>query len=207
MRITTSCLAMLIGICIFAPPVSGADEHELYRSADLRIYRAVARDGGATIVLTNLDEQGNRFGGEVVEASRTSPGAPSPPSASNLVASAGPASGAPGSVAADEPLTAGVRDSAAPGTTIVININIAPPEPAVPDLVAPTVYPVVYQVAAPAGHSGRIGDLSNHHFLGYSLDVSSPGWFGGLGLNAGNRFGLKTGSSCGHGYDCMFGPR
>jgi len=207
MRITTSFMAMAIGLGIFAPPTSGASGQELFRSADLRIYRAVVRDGGATIVLTNLDEEGNRFGGEVVEASRTSPGAPPPAAASNVVASAGPASAAPGSVAADEPPTVEGRDSAAPGTTIVININVAPPEPVVPDVDARAAYPVVYQVAAPAGHSGRIGDLSNHHFLGYGLDISSPGWFGGLGLNAGNRFGLKTGSSCGHGYDCMFGPR
>ncbi len=203
-------MAMAIGLGIFAPPASAASEQELFRSADLRIYRAVARDGGATIVLTNLDEKGNRFGGEVVDASRIPPAVSPQAAVVNVVASAAPARPAavpPAPVAAEEPPIAEGRDSGTSGTTVVININVAPPAPAESVPFAPVAYPVFYQAAAPAAPSGRIGDYSNHHFLGYSLDISSPGWFGGLGLNAGNRFGLKTGSSCGHGYDCMFGPR
>ncbi len=53
MRITTCVLAILIGVGVVTPPAFGAGDQELYRSADLRIYRAIARDGGATVVLTN----------------------------------------------------------------------------------------------------------------------------------------------------------
>ncbi len=99
------------------------------------------------------------------------------------------------------------RDGEPAGTTIVININAPPPSPAEPDGFAPAFYPVIYPVASFAALPVPIGYPRNHHFLGYGLDISSPGLFGGLGLNAGNRFGLKTGSACGQGYDCLFAPR
>ncbi len=196
MRITTCFLAILAGVCVATPPASAATDQELYRSADLRIYRAMARDGGAAVVLTNLDEEGHRLGGEVEEDL-----CPSPPPAPALpaVVALPPA--------AVEPPTAEVRDRGPSGTTIVININTPPPAPAGPDGFAPAAYPVVFPGGFFAVLPGAVRYPSHLPFLGYGLDISSPGWFGGLGLNAGNRFGLKTWSDCGRGYDCMFGPR
>jgi len=158
------------------------------RASGLRIYRALDRNGRQVVVLTNLDDQGNRLPSPPDER------VPEAPIATERCQAPARASEEPapvGSAPAQE------RDGG--GATIVININNAPLETA-PD----TVY------ALPTlGYGGLVGPFrypENHHFLGYGTGISSPSLFGGLGLNPGNRFGLKTGTPCAQGYDCMFGP-
>jgi hypothetical protein len=204
----------------------GEDADVIFRSPDLRIYRALDRRGAVALVLTNLDEGGNLLRGSsdtpvcAPAPSRTPDAGGSAPSASAATepdrtsegkadASNEPAGHGGVTVTVNGGTDAGpaggtqveVSDGGQGGTTVVININNNPPAP------PPAPVPVYYSSAVVVGGiAGAFRYPDRQPFLGYSLDGRSPGFFGGLGLNAGNRFGLKTGNSCGNGYDCLFAP-
>lgn len=198
----------------------------LYQSSDLKIYRTLSH-GTPVVVLTNVDAEGNFLSGDErfrggPQATPTRP-APGSPDAGDGRGGPSTESGERGAVPGRTPSGSHVRvvvnaegDSTpvdqgnvdvttdgTGGTTVVININ--PPSPEKRDTVevpAPLVYPFV----ALGGLAGGFRYPEHLYFLGYGLDTSSPSMFGGLGLNAGNRFGLKTGKPCDRGFDCMFGP-
>ncbi|HEU4401531.1 MAG TPA: hypothetical protein VFT43_05445 [Candidatus Polarisedimenticolia bacterium] len=172
-------LLCLAGESPASPPTDPGALEVIDQSPGLLIYRVLDRNGRPTVVLTNLDQFGRFLPGRQVDAA-------APP---------GPAC---------EPIEA-IQKTSAPdeprdGTTIVININNPPEPPAAP---APVV---VYSVLAVGGAPGTLRYPDHQPFLGYGTGIRSPSWFGGLGLNAGNHFGLKTGKSCELGFDCLFGP-
>jgi len=197
----------------------------VFRSPDLRIYRAFDRHGAVALVLTNLDEGGNLLRGSsdtpvCAPALSPTPGSGgSEPAASAAIESSRNSEG--NAAAANVPTGRGgvtvtvnggtdagtadgtqveVSDGGQGGTSVVININNNPPPP------QPAPVPVYYSSVVVGGIAGAFRYPARQPFLGYSLDGRSPGFFGGLGLNAGNRFGLKTGNTCGNGYDCLFAP-
>jgi hypothetical protein len=159
----------------------------------VRVFRVLDRYGNPRVVITNLDDAGNPLPG----ASAQAPGVPPDPQACRPADSEARDTGHARAGGAGE-----AAEDSGGGTTIVININNAPPAPP-----APASLPVY---ALPVAYGGLIGPFrypENHHFLGYGPGVGSPSLFGGLGLNSGNGFGLKTGVPCGAGFDCMFGPQ
>jgi hypothetical protein len=189
----------------------------LFQSAELKIYRTLSR-GTPVLVLTNVDAEGNFLaaressgGAPEVSALRPSPGAgatgapPEPPLSVPAVAG----SDEPGRVkvvvhgdgtASPDQKDVEVTTEGTGDTTVIININ--PPAPPPREVEAPVwSYPVVV-----GGLPGPFRYPKHQYFLGYGPNTSSPSMFGGLGLNAGNGFGLKTGVPCDKGYDCMFGP-
>ncbi len=202
-------LALLAGTLERGLLAGDAREGTIYATVDLRIYRALDRQGRPTVVLTNLDEYGNLLRPTPDESPCAPPSSPAEaPSAKEsdkqaagrapvqiIINQGGSGAGPDDSGAVD------VRGGTDGDTTIVININNNPAPPAAPPSSAPLVYPAVLVGGLP----GPFRYPDHQPFLGYSLDGSSPGLFGGLGLNAGNQFGIKTGRSCEHGYDCMFG--
>ena len=195
-------------------------------SSGIKIYRAVSREGTPIMVLTNLDEEGNRLpspGGPGIDTTGTVRQAPAcvaddPGRTSTGPGEADRASGAPAGVPSGQVRVVvnqgegqadpGARDvevtgDGSGGTTVIININPpAPPEKEIVVVPSPFTYPVVAYGGLPGGF--RYPD--HLPFLGYGPGTSSPSWFGGLVLNAGNGFGLKTGRTCGRGYDCMLAP-
>ncbi len=215
-----------MGLPLIGPPTLAAAEPEpsriappaeetLYQSDDLRIYRGSGRHGGPVLVLTNLDAQGNFFPGHRSEApsgeERAKP--PGPPPAWSPAPAVEPA---PQSTpAAQVQVLVNRGDGADPaasddvevrtdgGATTVI-INIHPPAP--PERQTIVVPAAGFPTVAYGGIVGPFRYPDHLHFLGYGHGTSSPSYFGGLGLNAGNRFGLTTGVACDRGYDCMFGP-
>ncbi|OLC53419.1 MAG: hypothetical protein AUH92_06040 [Acidobacteria bacterium 13_1_40CM_4_69_4] len=221
--LATACLSMA-----FHPALAALSSEEvLFQSSDLKIYRTLSRQGTPVLVLTNVDAEGNLLSGGDGASShpqtlsaRTAPESPGAEEArgdlsreeSGHAAAAGRAStgGAVRVVVNGEGGTAPVdqRDvevttDGTGGTTVIININ--PPEPGRRETIevpAPLGYPLV----AFGGLPGAFRYPEHLYFLGYGLDTSSPSMFGGLGLNPGNRFGLKPGTPCDRGFDCMFGP-
>lgn len=191
-------------------------EETLYQSDDFRIYLGTGRHGGPVMVLTNLDAQGNFFPGHRSDApageERAKPSGSPPPAWSPAPAGEAAPHSAP---AAQVQVLVNRGDGADPaaandvevrtdgGATTVI-INIQPPAP--PERPTVVVASPVYPTVAYGGIVGPFRYPDHLHFLGYGHDTSSPSYFGGLGLNAGNRFGLKTGGACDRGFDCMFGP-
>ncbi len=158
----------------------------------VRVFRALGRHGNPSVVITNLDDAGNLLPGASTRDPGVSPRQPICPPAGDDAAQE------PRGPAADG---AEAQENTNAGTTIVININNIPAAP--PEPVALPVY------SLPVAYGGLVGPFrypENHHFLGYGTGTGSPSMFGGLGLNSGNRFGLKTGTPCGAGFDCMFGP-
>ena len=176
---------------------AAAEIEVLFESESLRIYRVLGPDGVARTFLTNLDEKGDPLlpepAGEAVGGDR----------ARRDDFRAADLQGAPESRRSAAPAAEPHRHEEPSTTTIVININAAPP--AAP---APAVVPVV---AAPyvifGGLVGGFRYPDRQPFLGYGTGVGSPSMFGGLGLNAANGFGLKRDASCTKGFDCMFPPR
>ncbi len=202
-------LACTLSTLHAAPPAN----ETIFESPDLRIYRALDRDGRAVVVLTNIDQDGNFFPGRRQEQVAERPAA----LPESCAAGSGPAPAPPG---AEEPKRRSVRvrvggddGSERPAredeieigsdgtgdTTIVININNPAPAPSAAPILA-------YPVLAFGGLPGPFRYPDHLHFLGYGHGVGSPSLFSGLGLNAGNHFGLKTGTTCENGYDCLFGP-
>jgi len=192
----------------------------LYQSRDLVIYRALDRHGTPLVVLTNLDEEGHALAGpdeatppEV--SGRRSEGETCQPAAlptQGDVESPAGKQNAGGRVRVvvnrgdgQQPADQGeveVTSEDGGGTTVVVNVN-PPSRPERDTAVVPggSGYPVL-------AYGGLVGPYrypDHLYFLGYGPDTSSPSLFSGLGLNAGNHFGLRTGVSCGHGFDCMFG--
>ena len=188
-----------------APPA----EETIYQSSELRIYRTVNRDGAPIVVLTNVDAEGQYFPGRPVESARRDerPSPPfAPPPTAPLAAPERPQA-PPVKVVVnqgeggDPTGEAEVATDTGGGTTVIINIHPPAPPPR-----ETAVIPVAY---APVVYGGLVGPFrypDHQYFLGYAPGTASPSFFGGLGLNAGNGFGLKTGASCDRGYDCMFGP-
>lgn len=199
-----------------APPA----DQVLYHSSELVIYRTVDRRGAPVIVLTNLDDEGNVLAGSRdAGAVETAPAgsaaswigeescrraAPSGQSAEDTTVPKQPDGGrvrvlvnrGDGEGPVDQGVEVATQESG--GTTVIVNVN--PPPASAPG--PSSYYPVL-------GYGGLVGPYKypDHlYFLGYGTDTSSPSLFGGLGLNAGNRFGLKTGVPCDRGYDCLFGP-
>lgn len=180
-------------------------EETIFQSSDLRIYRTVNRDGVPITVLTNVDADGQYFPGRPADApeqaARTlSPlpaGPPERPIAPPVKVVVNDGEGNSGALSPEVE----VSSESGGGTTVIINIH--PPEPPRRETV---VVPVAYPPVVYGGLVGAYRYPDRQDFLGYSPGISSPSWFGGLGLNAGNHFGLKTGTACDKGYDCMFGP-
>ena len=223
------CFALILASALVpGHPASGASRSDeiLDPSSGVRIYRGVSRYGLPVVVLTNLDEAGNRLpslggaaGGapasgraaspcdgedkaqgkpESADANRASGTPASPPVASvKVVVNQGEGTGEVD--ARDVEVTA----DGSGGTTVIININ-PPISPERETVIVPT--PFAFPVVAVGGLAGGYRYPDHLPFLGYGHDNSSPSWFGGLVLNAGNGFGLKNGTPCGRGYDCMFGP-
>ena len=185
---------LLLGACLMLLPGTGGERSHaqvtgesaiLYQSPGLRIVRAFDRQGHPILLLTNLDEDGNRL---LPQEDTPAPVCAPEPAGSTAEATPAP-SGPP------------VETDRTP--IVVINIeNQAPPaEP--PAAEAP---PWVLPVVAFGGLPGPFRYPRHQPFLGYGSGIASPSWLGGLGLNAGNGFGLKGGRGCGDGYDCMFAP-
>jgi len=203
-----------------APFAAARDESVLYRSRDLLIYRAVDRRGAPVVVLTNLDEEGNALAAPDEstrsDASSARPQAetcpPTPPPAQSAAESPGRRDAGSGGVrvvvntgdgSSDNQGGVEVATGEAGGTTVIVNVNPPPrPEPDSAAVPGGSFYPVL----AYGGIVGPYRYPDHLYFLGYGPDTSSPSYFSGLGLNAGNRFGLQTGVSCSRGFDCMFGP-
>src|SRR5262245_1403398 len=192
-------LVLLSGAPWTAARAATPTEETLFQSTDLRIYRTVIRDGVPIVVLTNVDAEGRYFPGrpaedpardEVVVPPR--PSVPAPASAPErppapqvkVVVNAGD-----GEAGADSH-DVEVSTESGGGTTVIINIHQPDPPPR-ETVVVPVVYPPVTYgtLAGPYRYPDHL------YFLGYSPGTSSPSYFGGLGLNAGNRFGLPSGAA------------
>lgn len=223
-------VALIVAILVvsFVRPAHTAPGAEvvLFESHGLKIFRTLAADGTPVTVLTNVDADGNPLavpapagitpegpgdgetavgtGGESAGAGPARPVAPVPgpsgaPAAERLVRVVVNQGGDSGAV--DE-RDVEVTSDGPGGTTVIININ-PPPAPAPEPEIVPVLpsYPVVTGALA-----GGYRYPDHLYFLGYAPGTSSPSWFGGLGLNAGNGFGLSNGAPCARGFDCMFGP-
>lgn len=185
---------------------------------DLRIFRSVDRLGRATVVLTNLDDEGNLLRGAAEEEAWMT--APRPTAA----AVAPPPEVSPAArTADDEPVAVRVvvrgsegdreaRDreievtgDGRGGTTIIVNVDASPAAPVAP--APPALSPVAWPIVVVGGLVGPFRYPDRLPFLGYGPTTSSPGMFGGLGLNASNGFGLRGATPCREGFDCLFGPR
>ena len=204
-------LMLLSGAPGTAARAATSAEETLFQSTDLRIYRTVNRNGVPIVVLTNVDAEGRYFPGRPVEDpardGRTIPPRPSVPAPAPVAPERPPAppvkvvvNGGDGEAAADSH-DVEVSTESGGGTTVIINIH--QPDPAPRETV---VIPVAYPSVAYGTLAGPYRYPDHLYFLGYSPGTSSPSYFGGLGLNAGNRFGLKGGAACDQGYDCLFGP-
>ena len=185
------------------------------------IYRTLDRHGTPVVVLTNLDEEGHALAGPGEASSPEVPGPrseggtcqPAPLPTQDDVESPAGKQAVGGRVRVvvnrgdgQQPADQGEVEVTSDGggsTTVVVNVN-PPSRPEHDTAVVPGVS--CYPVLAYGGLVGPYRYPDHLYFLGYGPDTSSPSWFGGLGLNAGNRFGQQTGGSCGHGFDCMFGP-
>jgi hypothetical protein len=212
-------LVVALGVCgaiaashVLPVHAYGGPGEIIFESEEVRIYRTIRSDGSPTIVVTNLDADGRRMGGDPPpwlppaqrDPERSGAAAERPAEASppvQVIVNQGDGSTQteiPGEVSIDE------RDG--DGTTIIINIDAAPPAPP-PAPQSPVVAVPSISLPVVGGVRGPIRYPDHHHFLGYGHGVGSPGFFGGLGLNAGNGYGLSTGTPCGNGFDCMFGPQ
>jgi len=225
-NLPAACLGLLLAAALMAGhpvPAAPASDVIIDQSSGVMIYRGTSPRGTPVVVLTNLDEEGNRL--PCPGADTAGSGLKTPPCAVEPQAQveSGPMDGkrAPGTPQGPPPRPVKVvvkqsegaaevdaRDVevTADGTgapTVIININ-PPAAPERETVVVPA--PLAYPIVAIGGLAGGFRYPDHLHFLGYGHDTSSPSWFGGLGLNAGNGFGLVTATSCGHGFDCMFGP-
>lgn len=186
-------------------------EETIFQSGELRIYRTVNRDGTPVVVLTNVDAEGRYFPGRPAEASvpaaparRSYEPVPAAPAEKPERPIAGPVKvvvNTGDGASAVDPDSVEVSTEAGGGTTVIVNVHPQAPAPR-----ETVVIPAIYQPVAYGGLVGPVKYPDHQYFLGYAPGTSSPSYFGGLGLNAGNRFGLKTGRACDRGYDCMFGP-
>ena len=191
-----------------------AHQEILFEAPGLRIYRTIARDGSGTLVLTNLDDDGNRLApgeepaaclatgaGSAVPAGAEEPRRPAPDRpAEARISIRVDVHGDEGGGGDESGAVTTVRDGEEGAPVVVVNVNT--PSRARSEAAVPWA-PVVI---APGGLPGPVRYPEHQYFLGYGPDISSPSLFGGLGLNAGNRFGLWSGIPCGRGFDCLFGP-
>jgi hypothetical protein len=225
-KLPAACLALFLAAAFLAGhpvPAAPASDAIIDQSSGVMIYRGVSPRGTPVVVLTNLDEAGNRLpcpGADTAESrlktpfcgddprgqtqsasmdAERAPGEPPAPPHGTVKVVVKQNEGAAEVDARDVEVTA----DGSGATTVIININ----SPAAPEREPVVVQaPFPYPIVAIGGLAGGFRYPDHLHFLGYGHDTSSPSWFGGLGLNAGNGFGLVTGTSCGHGFDCMFGP-
>lgn len=221
-------IGLALTVTMLAPqPAHAAQPADeiLFQSSDLRIYRTLSR-GTAVVVLTNVDAEGNLLSGGDGPCSHPQ-AAPARP-VTGLPGAEGAREGSPtgkggqaiapasttdggavkvvvngdgGATPADQPDVVVTTDGTG-GTTVIVNINPARPDK--PDIVDVPAWS--YPIIAFGGLLGGFHYPEHLYFLGYGPGTSSPSMFGGLGLNAGNRFGLKPASPCDKGFDCMFGP-
>jgi hypothetical protein len=209
-------LTLLVGAGVSSARADQACGEVVYESPALRICRTLDRLGGATLVLTNLDDEGNFLAGYVAPAvttlempttaTRTATPRCEVPGAADATESAPVKVTVRRTEGIDPPTadeTVEVSTDKGGDTTIVININNPAPLPH-PE---PQVVPVLYSFATIGGLPGPFRYPDHQYFLGYGPGIRSPSWFGGLGLNAGNGFGLKAGPACEQGFDCLFGPQ
>jgi len=191
-----------------AAPASEAPPAEpVFESASLRIYRVLDSAGRPRLLLTNLDEDGNRLAPEEERAGPPSRSVSPPPSPAEPRTRDSRGT-LPESEEREIHVDAGednvVRVDDGNGTTIIININPPPAPPSPPDQV------IVPAVGVPWVGWGSITGGYRYPdelpFLGYTPGVGSPSWMGGLGLHAGNGYGLSTAKPCARAFDCMFPP-
>jgi len=143
----------------------------------VRIFEKTDADGHRVLVLTNLDEHGNRI--RDPEERRIAAGPPEPEAAPGQGPEARPA----------------VEPVAAP--VVVVEVHVEPSRE--------TGSPIWPTWTGGLVGSYRYPDRLN--FLGYSGTNASPGWFSGLGLNPSNRFGHRPQDKpSGSGFDAFFGP-
>ena len=143
----------------------------------VRIFEQIDADGRRVLVLTNLDENGNRM--RDPEERRTVTRPPEPEAAP------GPAPAA----------RSGVEPVAAP--LVVVEVHVEQPRET-GLLVGP---------AWTGGLVGPYRYPDRLSFLGYSGSTASPSWFSGLGLNPSNHFGHRPQDKpSGSGFDDFFGP-
>jgi hypothetical protein len=207
----------MLGTVIAAP----TPQEILFQSSELKIYRATSPRGTPVMVLTNLDALGNRLaplpedecvpaiaagpegGGRNTTGAGTSDRSPEVPTTSSSGSVKVVVNQGDGAAPIEE-RNVEVSADGSGGTTVIININPpAPPEKDTAVFPLPQAYPVVVT----GGLAGAYHYPNHLYFLGYGPDISSPSMFGGLGLNAGNGFGLSNGTPCTRGFDCMFGPK
>ena len=194
----------MVMACLAAIPAVAQESEEC-----VRIFYGEDSEGQPAIVLTNLDEDGKQRPSCYDDTPwPASPPRPLPPAV--------PPSDEDETDTVDVQVTGGalpdgsqieVKTGDAGGTTIIININQPPPPPPAAEPTPQVVVVRTLGYAAFGGVPGPIRYPENHRFLGYGDDTSSPSWFGGLALNAGNQFGLSVGQQCGVGFNCMFGPK
>jgi hypothetical protein len=200
-------LAFAILVLGSAPAASEPHPGEpIFESASLRIYRVLDNAGRPRLLLTNLDEDGNRLAPEEEQASPAKRIDSSPPSPAEPRTWDSPGT-RPESEEREIHVDAGednvVRVDDGNGTTIIININPPPPPAPAEQVIVPAMgVPWIGWGSITGGY--RYPD--ELPFLGYTSGVGSPSWMGGLGLNAGNGYGLSTAKPCGRGFDCMFPP-
>jgi len=207
----TTAVASALALVTLGPTFAAPTSQEiLFQSNDLKIYRATSERGVPVVVLTNLDALGNRLAPALdSEVGAGEAGTCAPDRSPQAAATSSPGSvkvvvNQGGAEAPVDERNVEVTPDGPGGTTVIININ-PPASPEREIVVVPPPY--TYPVVAIGGLQGGYRYPDHLNFLGYGPDTSSPSWFGGLGLNAGNGFGLSNGTPCTHGFDCMFGPR
>jgi hypothetical protein len=190
-------LALLAGVGSARPRAQVADEGPIAsQSPGVRIVRGFDRLGRPALILTNLDDEGNRLIAAEEPERTPAPGSPAEPGPGACAPQSPGREGDPGS-------SSDRRDGGDGAPIIVINIENQAPPPPPQEAGGPSwLVPVV-------GFGGLPGPFhypARQPFLGYGPGIASPSWFGGLGLNAGNRYGLGGARDCGEGYDCLFAP-
>jgi len=171
-----------------------AGNEVLYATAELRISCTANRQGRPALLLTNLDEDGERLSPEApdfppspataprIETTIPAP-APDPDPGTHQDRAETVAIVLRNDDGSQEERTVEVHRKEGDAPTIVINIDnrqSPPPAAAAPAPVAPVTSawpwaPVVY-----AGLPGPYVFPEHYHFLGASHDNSYPRWFGGL---------------------------
>ncbi len=209
-----SVIALAFALAMPSRALAAATPQEiLFQSSELKIYRTTSPRGTPVVVLTNLDALGNRLAptsdaevcaGDKERVPAVSTGSEGHGATTTSSGSVKVVVNQGGGEAPVDERNVEVTTDGPGGTTVIININ----PPASPEKETAVVPPsLVYPVVAIGGLPGAYRYPDHLYFLGYGPDTSSPSWFGGLGLNAGNGFGLSNGTPCTHGFDCMFGPK
>ena len=214
-------LALALATGTGRPPLAApAPDEILYESEGLRILRTASTRGAPIVLLTNLDDEGNRLAGPgattdddprgPLRHDAPEPGPPPPP----VTASARPdEAGPPKTVrivvrqdGGDAPASereVEVQSDADGGTVVIVNVTQPPAPPRETVIVpAPSYAPVAY-----VGLPGPIRYPDRLYFLGYGPTNNTPVFFGGLGLDSTDRYARAACGVSGTGPGCAPGSR